>query len=94
VLVLLAYLAESVRYLTIVPLVFRRAMIYHTGMKRASIEPVSSEARPEQRVIFLVLPGVQLLDLAGPVQVFDTAMRVWQQHFGTPPSYGRQHLSL
>jgi transcriptional regulator GlxA family with amidase domain len=28
-------------------------------------------------VIFLVQPGVQLLDLAGPVQVFDTAMRIF-----------------
>jgi transcriptional regulator GlxA family with amidase domain len=31
-------------------------------------------------VVFLVLPGVQLLDLADPVQVFDTAARL----FGAP----------
>jgi len=31
-------------------------------------------------VVFLVLPGVQLLDLAGPTQVFDTAARL----FGAP----------
>jgi transcriptional regulator GlxA family with amidase domain len=31
-------------------------------------------------VVFLVLPGVQLLDLAGPAQVFDTAVRL----FGAP----------
>src|SRR5262245_42365692 len=52
-------------------------MIYHNGMKRPSIEPPSNEARPERRVIFLVLPDVQLLDLAGPVQVFDTATRIF-----------------
>ncbi|GLV55788.1 AraC family transcriptional regulator [Dictyobacter sp. S3.2.2.5] len=30
----------------------------------------------QRSVIVLILPGVQLLDLAGPVQVFDTAVRV------------------
>jgi transcriptional regulator GlxA family with amidase domain len=34
----------------------------------------------QRRVIFLVLPDVQLLDLAGPAQVFDTAARI----FGAP----------
>src|SRR6266567_2464810 len=74
---LLAYLAECVRCLTGAPLDFRSDVVYDTGMKRASIELVSNGGRPERRVIFLVLPSVQLLDLAGPVQVFDTAMRVF-----------------
>jgi transcriptional regulator GlxA family with amidase domain len=52
-------------------------MIYHSGMERPSIEPATDEMRPERRVIFLVLPGVHLLDLAGPVQVFDAAMRIF-----------------
>ena len=30
----------------------------------------------EQRVIFLLLPDVHLLDLAGPAQVFHTATRL------------------
>lgn len=49
-------------------------------MKRPSIEPASNEQRQLRPVVFLVLPGVQLLDLAGPAQVFDTAARL----FGAP----------
>lgn len=39
----------------------------------------AAPAKPRS-VVFLVLPQVQLLDLAGPVQVFDTAARL----FGAP----------
>jgi transcriptional regulator GlxA family with amidase domain len=49
-------------------------------MKRPSVEPKPIEQPPQRRVVFLVLPGVQLLDLAGPTQVFDTAARL----FGAP----------
>jgi transcriptional regulator GlxA family with amidase domain len=70
-------LTEFVRSLAGAPLVFGGEMIYDCGMKRPSIEPRTDEAQPERRVIFLVLPGVQLLDLAGPVQVFDTARRIF-----------------
>lgn len=52
-------------------------MIYHNDMERSSIESRTGGAQLERRVIFLVLPGVQLLDLAGPVQVFDTAARIF-----------------
>src|SRR5690348_14885575 len=58
-------------------------MVYDCGMKRSSIEPRANEAQPERRVIFLVLPGVQLLDLAGPVQVFDTARRIFAVPYNT-----------
>lgn len=39
----------------------------------------SAEARRtnQRSVVFLILPHVQLLDLAGPVQVFDTAARLY-----------------
>ncbi len=50
----------------------------HTyDMKRPSIDAKASE---RCFVVFLVLPNVQLLDLAGPAQVFDTAARL----FGSP----------
>ncbi len=47
---------------------------------RLSLSPtIPGPALPDhgRRVIFLILPGVQLLDLAGPVQVFDTAVRIF-----------------
>lgn len=43
--------------------------------------PHSVASADKQRIIFLILPGVHLLDLAGPVQVFDTAAS-----FGAPYS--------
>ncbi|GER90040.1 AraC family transcriptional regulator [Dictyobacter vulcani] len=43
-------------------------------MKKLSIEAMPTQKRS---VVFLVLPHVQLLDLAGPVQVFDTAARLF-----------------
>lgn len=50
----------------------------HTrGMNKLSGEVAPTSPRS---VVFLALPGVQLLDLAGPVQVFDTAARL----FGAP----------
>lgn len=51
-------------------------------MKRLLAEPADPQRRQARRVIFLILPGIQLLDLAGPVQVFDTAARL----FGVPYS--------
>lgn len=47
-------------------------------MKRPSVEATPIKPRS---VIFLVLPGVQLLDLAGPVQVFDTAARLFEMPY-------------
>lgn len=49
-------------------------------MKELSAAPLPSEHHLPRQVVVLVLPGVQLLDLAGPVQVFDTAARL----FGSP----------
>jgi transcriptional regulator GlxA family with amidase domain len=49
-------------------------------MKRPPIALTTTAQRPPRRVVFLVLPDVQLLDLAGPAQVFDTAARL----LGTP----------
>jgi len=49
-------------------------------MTRRSAGPTFIEQRQLRRVVFLLLPGVQLLDLAGPAQVFDTAARL----FGAP----------
>jgi len=37
-----------------------------------------SAKRPKRRVIFVVYPGISLLDLAGPLQVF-----AWARHAGT-----------
>ncbi|WP_126631556.1 GlxA family transcriptional regulator [Dictyobacter alpinus] len=47
-------------------------------MKRPLAEPNVTEQGPRRQIIFLVLPDVQLLDLAGPIQVFDTAARLFR----------------
>lgn len=42
---------------------------------------------PARHVVLLALPGVQLLDLVGPLEVFDAATR-WLRHQGDPrPGY-------
>lgn len=69
----------------------------HTAGMRGSQQPPAS---PPRRVIYLVLPGVQLLDLAGPLQVFDTAARLYGARYSpvfcaaTPEIRTTQQLHL
>lgn len=69
-------------------------------MKRPLPESASIKQPLPQPVVILVLPDVQLLDLAGPVQVFDTAARLfnapYQLRFCGTSSEVRsaQHLHL
>ena len=46
----------------------------------------TSSPNPPRTVVFAVLPGFQMLDLVGPLEVFDTANRVLESR-GTPPAY-------
>jgi transcriptional regulator GlxA family with amidase domain len=69
-------LTEFVRYLAQFSLVSRRILCDTRSMKSPLYEQTTNEQRASRRVVFLVLPSVQLLDLAGPAQVFDTARRL------------------
>jgi transcriptional regulator GlxA family with amidase domain len=58
-----------------------------------------NEPRHLRHLAFLILPQVQILDLAGPVQVFDTAARQGGSYrltfcSTTPEVEARQHLCL
>jgi hypothetical protein len=70
-----AYLARFVRPLAQFSLVSRTILCDTDGMKSPLHECTTLEKRSVRRVVFLVLPSVQLLDLAGPAQVFDTMPR-------------------
>ncbi len=39
-----------------------------------------------KKIVIVALPGVQLLDVAGPLEVFDGARRI-REHRGAPPGY-------
>jgi transcriptional regulator GlxA family with amidase domain len=69
-------LAKFVRFLTRFPLASSSISVHNMGMKRPPLSSTTNARQSPRRVIFLVLPDVQLLDLAGPAQVFDTAARL------------------
>jgi transcriptional regulator GlxA family with amidase domain len=49
--------------------------MHNKDMTQPTVEPRGSEQWQPRRFVFLLLPGVQILDLAGPAQVFDSAAR-------------------
>ena len=92
-------LTEFVRNLAQFSLVPRRILCHTSGMKSPLRERTTLEQRSSRRVVFLVLPSVQLLDLAGPAQVFDTARRLGASYLlsfcaTTDEVCSAQHLHL
>jgi hypothetical protein len=92
-------LTEFVRYLAQLSLAPRRILCDTRSMKSPLHERTTSEQRSSRRVVFLVLPSVQLLDLAGPAQVFDTARRLGASYLlsfcaTTDEVCSAQHLHL
>jgi transcriptional regulator GlxA family with amidase domain len=92
-------LTELVRNLAQFSLVPRRILCDTSGMKSPLRERTIFEQRSSRRVVFLVLPSVQLLDLAGPAQVFDTARRLGASYLlsfcaTTDEICSAQHLHL
>lgn len=69
-------LAESVRFVALCSLVKRPEILHNRGMERMVNQQGSPGTGKPKRLAFLILPEVQILDLAGPVQVFDTAARL------------------
>jgi transcriptional regulator GlxA family with amidase domain len=47
--------------------------MHNKDMTKLPVQPSVSEQWQPRRIVFLLLPGVQILDLAGPAQVFESA---------------------